>query len=114
MILLQPLIENAIVHGASAVIRPVHIRLQATETDREVKIEISDNGNGIPPDKLLELQERLSKNDEFRKTEVPGSLGLWNVNERIKAFFGGESRLEVTSEQGKGTLARIMIAKRTV
>lgn len=112
--LLQPLIENAIVHGASAVIRPVHIRLQATEMDREIKIEISDNGNGIPPDKLLELRERLSKNDEHRKAEEPGSVGLWNVNERIKSFFGGESRLEVTSEQGKGTLVRIIIAKRAV
>ncbi|WP_372631115.1 sensor histidine kinase [Cohnella sp.] len=110
--LLQPLIENGVVHGASAVLRPVHIRLQATETEREVAIEITDNGNGIPPEKLLELQERLSRQDEPRKAEEPVGIGLTNVNERIKAFFGGESRLEVFSEPGKGTCLRIAIAKR--
>ncbi len=110
--LLQPLIENGVVHGASAVLRPVHIRLQATETEREVAIDISDNGNGIPPEKLLELQERLSRQDEPRKAEEPVGVGLTNVNERIKAFFGGESRLEVFSEPGKGTCLRITIAKR--
>jgi two-component system sensor histidine kinase YesM len=112
--LLQPLIENGILHGASAVLRPVHLRLQATESEREIEIAISDNGNGIPQEKLLELQARLAKQDEVRRAEEPGGVGLMNVNERIKAFFGGESRLEVSSEPGKGTCLRIIIAKRTV
>lgn len=112
--LLQPLIENSIVHGASAVLRPVHIRLQATETEREVTIDVSDNGNGIPPEKLLELRERLYKPDELRKGEEPVGVGLKNVNERVKGFFGGESRLEIISEPGKGTCLRIIIVKRTV
>ncbi|WP_240702949.1 sensor histidine kinase [Cohnella luojiensis] len=111
--LLQPLIENGIVHGASAVLRPVHIRLQATETEREITIAVSDNGNGIPPEKLLDLQSRLSKNDQTKKAEESGGLGLMNVNERVKAFFGGTSRLEVSSAPGKGTCLRIIIAKRT-
>ncbi len=109
--LLQPLIENCIVHGASAVLRPVHIRLQATESEREVAIEISDNGNGIPESRLLALQDRLSRQEEYRKAEEPIGVGLTNVNERIKTFFGGESRLEVFSEPGKGTCLRIAIAK---
>ncbi|RED56321.1 sensor histidine kinase [Cohnella lupini] len=112
--LLQPLLENGIVHGASAVLRPVHIRLQATESAREVTIDISDNGNGIPPEKLIELRERLSKQDEHRKSEEPAGVGLRNVNERVKAFFGGQSRLEVFSEPGKGTCLRIIITKRAV
>ncbi|QJD84045.1 sensor histidine kinase [Cohnella herbarum] len=112
--LLQPLLENGIVHGASAVLRPVHIRLKATESEREVLIDISDNGNGIPTDKLIELRERLSKQDEDKKSEKPVGVGLRNVNERVKAFFGGESRLEVFSELGKGTCLRIIITKRTV
>ncbi len=112
--LLQPLIENAIVHGASAVLRPVHIRLQATETESEIMIDVSDNGNGIPPEKLLELRERLSKHDELRKAEEPVGVGLKNVNERVKSFFGEESRLEIISEPGKGTCSRMIIVKRTV
>ncbi|GIO16823.1 two-component sensor histidine kinase [Cohnella xylanilytica] len=112
--LLQPLIENAIVHGASAVLRPVHIRLQATETESEIAIDVSDNGNGIPPEKLLELRERLSKHDELRKAEEPAGVGLTNVNDRIKSFFGEKSRLEIISEPGKGTCSRIIIVKRAV
>lgn len=111
--LLQPLIENAIVHGASAVLRPVHIRLRATETDGQVAIEIADNGNGIPPDKLFALRERLSRSDEPRRAEESGGVGLANVNERVKAFFGEESRLEVFSEPGEETRMRIIIARRT-
>ena len=112
--LLQPLIENAIVHGASAVLRPVHIRLQATESESEIAIDVSDNGNGIPPEKLLELRDRLSRHDELRKAEEPAGVGLTNVNDRIKSFFGEESRLEIISEPGKRTRSRIIIAKRTV
>lgn len=112
--LLQPLIENAIVHGASAVLRPVHIRLQATESESEIAIDVSDNGNGIPQNKLLELRDRLSRHDELRKAEEPAGVGLTNVNERIKSFFGEESRLEIISEPGKGTCSRIIIVKRTV
>ncbi len=111
--LLQPLIENSIVHGASAVLRPVHIRLQATETESEVAIEVSDNGNGIPLERLLELRERLTRHDEFKKSDEPAGVGLKNVNERVKGFFGGNSRLEIISEPGKGTCMRIIIEKRT-
>ncbi|WP_027086537.1 cache domain-containing sensor histidine kinase [Cohnella panacarvi] len=112
--LLQPLIENAIVHGASAVLRPVHIRLRAAETEREVTIDVTDNANGIPPGKLLELHERLAKHDDLGRSDETSGVGLRNVNDRIKTFFGGESRLEVISEPGKGTCLRIIIAKRTV
>ncbi|MGO4274493.1 sensor histidine kinase, partial [Paenibacillus sp. TAF58] len=112
--LLQPLIENAIVHGASAVLRPVHISLQATETESEITIDVTDNGNGITPEKLLTLRERLSRHDEPRKAEERVGVGLKNVNERVKSFFGGESRLEILSESGKGACLRIIIVKRKV
>lgn len=112
--LLQPLIENAIVHGASAVLRPVHISLQATETESEITIDVTDSGNGITPEKLLALRERLSRHDEPRKAEERVGVGLKNVNERVKSFFGGESRLEILSESGKGACLRIIIVKRKV
>lgn len=112
--MLQPLIENAIVHGASAVLRPVHIRLQVTETEDEVAVDISDNGNGIPPEKLRELHQRLSKPDEIGGAEETGGVGLKNVDERIRAFFGGHSRLEVLSEPGQGTCLRLIMVRRMV
>ncbi|GAA0134996.1 sensor histidine kinase [Paenibacillus sp. YSY-4.3] len=110
--ILQPLVENCVVHGASAVLRPVHIRLQAAESEQEIRIAVSDNGNGIPPEELLVIQSRLMGFVETREAKSGGGVGLINVNERIKAFFGGASRLEITSEQGKGTSLCIIITKR--
>lgn len=110
--ILQPLIENCVVHGASAVLRPVHIRLQAIENDQEIRIVLQDNGKGIPAEKLAALQSRLLGHHVAKEAETEGGVGLMNVNERIKSFFGGDSRLEIASEPGKGTRLCIFITKR--
>ncbi|MGG6310657.1 sensor histidine kinase [Paenibacillus macerans] len=110
--ILQPLIENSIIHGASAVLRPVHIRLQASESEQEIRIVVQDNGKGIPPEKLAALQSRLLGHNVTREAETESGVGLINVSERIKSFFGGESRIEIASEPGKGTSLCISITKR--
>ncbi len=111
--MLQPLVENSIVHGASAVIRPVHIQLKVEEISDEIRISIIDNGPGIQQDKLTALQNKLAGINEYRlSSEEEGGVGLYNVNERIKAFYRGASRLELRSEQGYGTSLTIIIDKR--
>lgn len=110
--MLQPLIENSIVHGVSAVIRPVHIQVQAEETVDETRIYIIDNGAGIPQERLHTIQSKLYRDIETKPLSEGGGLGLYNVSERIKAFYRGASRLELTSEQGKGTCLTIIIDKR--
>jgi two-component system sensor histidine kinase YesM len=112
--MIQPLVENSIVHGVSTILRPVNICIQARETEGEIRINVSDDGRGIPAQKLRNLQNKLLKRDEFNESDFGDGVGLNNVNERIKAFFGQDSRLEVTSEEGKGTNMCIIIAKRTV
>jgi len=109
--ILQPLIENCIVHGTSAVLRPVHIRLQGIESETEYRIVISDNGNGIEPDKLMAIQYRLARPDKAGDGNLKGGFGLTNVNERIKSYFGEASRLEIASEYGKGTSLSVIIEK---
>ncbi|MDQ0899223.1 MULTISPECIES: sensor histidine kinase [unclassified Paenibacillus] len=110
--MLQPLIENSIVHGASTVIRPVHIQVQAEETVDETRIYIIDNGAGIPQERLHTIQSKLYRDIETKPLSEGGGLGLYNVSERIKSFYRGASRLELTSEQGKGTCLTIIIDKR--
>jgi len=113
--MLQPLIENSIIHGASKVIRPVHIRLRAEETDDAIRIAILDNGAGIPPEKLFAIQRQLSGDTEIRQgTGGEGGVGLHNVSERVKSFYGGTSRIELASGMGEGTCLTIIIEKRTV
>ncbi|MFD2503023.1 sensor histidine kinase [Paenibacillus septentrionalis] len=110
--IIQPLIENSINHGVSAVIRPVHIRLAAKELEEEIRLYVMDNGNGIQAEKLVVLQSLLLGGDKLRESATITGVGLINVNDRIKAFFGGTSRLEVHSEFGKGASFCIIIDKR--
>lgn len=110
--MLQPLIENSIIHGASATLRPVHIKLQASESADEIRICVSDSGIGIPEDKLSRLRSLLmGGSDVHSAQEMEGGIGLINVNERVKSFFGGASRLALDSEQGRGTCLTIIISK---
>jgi len=112
--ILQPLVENSIVHGASSTLRPVHIKLQATEDAEEMRIRISDSGMGIPEDKLQALRSRLSGASEslHQIDEMEGGVGLYNVSERIKSFYGEGSDLILDSVQGSGTCLTLVVPKK--
>lgn len=108
--MLQPLVENSIVHGASAILRPVHIKLQVRETGDEIRISITDNGTGIQEDKLAAIRSRLARGGGGRDVaENMGGVGLFNVSERIKSFYGGSSQLVIDSGPDIGTCLTIII-----
>lgn len=110
--ILQPLVENSIIHGAAVTLRPVHILIQAKKTADEIRISVSDSGLGIPEEQVQQLRARLSRGEEVRtQEEAEGGVGLYNVSERIKSFYGGTSRLELESEVGKGTCLTIILSK---
>lgn len=111
--ILQPLVENSIIHGASATLRPVHIRLHAAETDHDFRISISDSGAGIPEARLMMLRTRLLSGNDYKSVDgmEEAGIGLFNVSERIKSFFGDSSQLLLDSEQGQGTCLTIIISK---
>lgn len=112
--ILQPLVENSVIHGLS-VLRPVQIKLLVEEIDGYVRIVIADNGAGIPMDKLQGIQTLLTRGPDAKAIPSDeGGLGLYNVSERIKAFYGGESRLEIESERGKGTTLTLFLLKKAV
>lgn len=110
--ILQPLIENSIVHGATT-LKPVHIRLQAAEEEGEIVIRITDSGVGIPAEKLAGLQKRLRDPSAGAGERSTGesNVGLVNVSERVKSFFGDGSRLLLDSREGEGTQVTLRIAK---
>ncbi|WP_337102717.1 sensor histidine kinase [Paenibacillus sp. YIM B09110] len=106
--LLQPIVENCIIHGISGLRRTGIVRLEITRGERIMTITISDNGVGIPEDELWKLRARL----DSPMLEIEGGIGLHNVNERIKAFYGEGSGLSVTSHVDKGsTFKLILLAK---
>lgn len=113
--ILQPLVENSIIHGASSTLRPVHIKLQAAEAEDadEIRITITDSGMGIPEEKLQLLRTRLSKGPAAAPSaeESEGGVGLFNVSERIRSYFGGGAKLVLDSTQGCGTCLTIIVPK---
>ncbi|OXS52959.1 hypothetical protein B1A99_31905 [Cohnella sp. CIP 111063] len=93
-LILQPAVENAIIHGVENSGRPGLIRIRAYRADRECRLEIIDNGVGIDKDKLAEYRER---------GQIGEGLGMQNVEERIRLTFGDTYGMTIESEQGVGT-----------
>ena len=100
-LILQPLVENAIEHGlrnSRKAEKRIRIRLCRDEAGRTALIQIQDNGIGIPADRLREIF--LLETDH---------IGIRNVNERLRLFFGEEYGLSVSSIPGGETEAVIRI-----
>ena len=76
-----------------------------TDGDR-LAIEISDNGDGIGEAELAELKERLGSYESEDRTN---SIGLYNVNRRIKLSYGTEYGIGIESEKGRGTKVSVII-----
>ncbi|MBB3113696.1 two-component system sensor histidine kinase YesM [Paenibacillus phyllosphaerae] len=113
--ILQPLVENIILHGMSGLLRPVSIGIAAEEVQGFVRIAISDNGAGIPEEKLQQIRELLNSDNPAAGTlSGESSMGLYNVSERIKAFYGRESHLQIDSEHGLGTTLTLNLMTKAV
>ncbi|TXK84250.1 sensor histidine kinase [Paenibacillus sp. N3.4] len=106
---LQPLIENIFQHGFSDGIEEYHyIRLDASIQDDDLIIVLEDNGVGISPERLAELQNQLDANQlaeakPHRGMGNSGGIGLMNVHRRIQLVFGENYGLRIDSELGRGT-----------
>lgn len=94
---LQPLIENAIQHGLTHKRSGGEIWLRGERRGSDNYLYVTDNGEGLAPEKLEELTERL------RESSVSGGshIGLRNVNQRLKLIFGEEYGLSLSrAEEG--------------
>ncbi|RED87868.1 sensor histidine kinase [Cohnella phaseoli] len=97
---LQPIVENAIYHGLEMIPGEGRISIVGRETDDCTILEVSDNGKGIPPEELADIQGRL------RQRGAPSSvehIGLANVQERLELHYGADCGISVVSEPGQGT-----------
>lgn len=108
-LLIQPLVENSFSHGLEGTLSGGFIYILITEETpvygpKLVHISVKDNGCGIPSDKLLELNRELEKNIS---EEYQGSIGLMNVNSRIKLYYGNSYGMQIESEEGKGTEVKL-------
>lgn len=115
--MLQPILENAVVHGIDLSKMDNEIEIYVTGDGDYLEIQVSDNGKGMKKEVLEELQEGLSNHQDSRKDTFvsrSGNLGLVNVNERIKLVYGSDCGITVSSIQGEGTLVKVKIRQMTV
>ena len=101
-LLLQPLVENAIKHGVLGRIEGGQVEIIGSKEDVGTKLIVRDNGVGIGKEALDTL---------FSKDETRESIGLINVNERLKNKYGEEYGLKIESQVNLGTTATIIIPK---
>jgi two-component system LytT family sensor kinase len=93
--LLQPIVENSLKHGLSARLSGGQIRIRTAARDARLIIHVEDNGVGIPEERLPEVYAR--------------GIGMSNVHERLKVLYGDDFRLDISSQEGRGTLITIEI-----
>ena len=99
---LQPLIENCLVHGLD-VSEEGEILIEVYENDDEIVMAVSDNGVGMTEEQC----EEILKKDVHKK----GGIGIKNVNDRVKIYFGERYGVTITSELDEGTRMELHMPK---
>jgi len=114
--ILQPLVENAILHGFSGFSRPGHIVVSAALEDSNLVISVKDNGNGIPEETLNGIFESDKSGGELRLGPAASSggrglsrIGLYNVRRRIVLSYGSNYGVNVVSYPGEGTVVTLTL-----
>lgn len=97
-LIVQPLVENAIIHGSERTKNPVKVTITARENQGVLSIEVKDDGIGMNPEELNHLKQSLTDGDS-----AGSSIGLRNVERRIRLHYGEEYRLFIDSKPGQGT-----------
>lgn len=104
-ITLQPIVENAVIHGVNGLCDEGEITISVKDMGDEIVMKIADNGIGMTKEQC----EKIIKHDESGNF----GIGIKNVNDRLKIYFGEEYGLKIESELDEGTTVTICIPKIT-
>jgi two-component system sensor histidine kinase YesM len=109
---LQPVVENSVKHGGLNLMEKNigYLYIKARTEGNHIKIEISDNGVGISEEQVATLNKKIQVtqkqmimnglHEQINYTKKSTGIGLKNVNERIKLFYGDEYGIEIMSKEG--------------
>ncbi|WP_274365895.1 sensor histidine kinase [Paenibacillus thermotolerans] len=110
--ILQPIVENSIAHGIAKVRKQGHLTVRVYEDSEYVYVAVEDTGAGIPEERLRAVRNALMDAGEVHTLQSErGGLGLSNVNERIKMFYGKQSGIRIDSVPGEGTVCTLQLYK---
>lgn len=113
-LVLQPLVENSIYHGVKEKNKPCMIRIRARQIEGAhlepcIQFVVEDNGIGMTKEKLESINRGMAEGS----TDNREGYGIFNVNERIKLYYGTEYGLFYESREGEWTKAILTIPMRT-
>lgn len=107
-LILQPIVENAYVHGLKPAGERGQIKISAERAGDELVISVMDDGVGMDEEKIDRLYDLLDSDAVGIKREDNWqSIGLKNVHDRVRYLFGEGHGIQITSSPGVGTLIRI-------
>ncbi len=100
---LQPLVENSVFHGLEGKMDDGSVDVKIESVGERLEITVQDDGTGMDEETLAKLRE-----DILAPTENKG-VGLSNIVQRLRLFYGEEYIMSVYSEVGKGTVIKISV-----
>ncbi len=102
---IQPFIENSCVHGIEGKVGNGLIALTIKKAEDRLEILIEDNGCGITPEKLEDIRNSLQQTGDLKDSNI----GIRNVCNRLRLFYGNEFEFSIESVQDEGTMVYIKI-----
>ena len=129
-LILQPIVENSIVHGLEEKLEDGHIKISGKLENGDVVIMICDDGVGMEKEKADHLNRLFSeyhegtrvsggsakvdiRKDIGSKDDMHTHIGLINVDRRIKMYYGASYGLSISSVIGEGTSVKAVLPART-
>ena len=109
----QPLIENSVQHGIYDMDQQIVIDIDIEEENDLLTILIHDNGQEISEEKAAEINDLLAGKSVGKEYESGEKVGIYNVNKRIKLYFGEKYGLSIVNRGARGTTVSIRIPKGT-
>lgn len=103
-LIIQPLAENALYHGAKQKRGKSMIQIACQDLEEDILITVKDNGAGMKADQLMELQQALKQGKHV-------GFGLTAVHERIRLYYGEPYGVKINSKYGEGPRVEVQLPK---
>lgn len=104
---LQPIVENSVSHGLRRGGRERRIAVRIFRESADIVIEVWDDGVGMDEERIAEIRNRLALPPREDTGTKPGNVGLKNIHDRIRLYYGNEYGVTIESRLGEGTTVTV-------